>query len=103
MNEPKNHKQAQQPKPCAGCPQEHACRNVWAAENKGPLTATGMVLASLAAFALPLAAAATGAVAGATIGGQDSWHTAAGTLAGLAAGVALGVALVRIIRKRLHV
>ena len=91
------------PEACAGCPQEHACREVWAKSNEGPFTAGGLVLASVVAFLLPLLTAVAGGVL------VRAWAPTAAApwlLAGAAGGLVVGVALARLtmpfLRKHFH-
>ena len=42
---------------CGGCPQKDQCREVWSLENHGPLNSTGLILASVMVFLLPLTTA----------------------------------------------
>ncbi len=44
----------QMPSVCKGCPNEHKCRDVWATPRQGPFSAGGIILASVAAFLLPI-------------------------------------------------
>ena len=44
-------------KECKSCPHTDKCREVWAEENKGPLTSGGLAIFSAIAFLLPIAAA----------------------------------------------
>ena len=78
---------------CSGCPNAHACRDVWGAKNKGPLAPVGLTLGSAAAFLLPLVTAAVcGGVAHVMIE-QDAafpvWDMLAAAV-GLALGAMLG-------------
>lgn len=81
------------PRECQGCPQSHACRDVWSAKNTGPLAPVGLTLGSATAFLFPLL---TAIVAGALARhwGSDG-ETPEPALEALAAlgGLAVGVLL----------
>ena len=44
-------------KECSNCPHTDKCREVWAEENRGPLTSGGLAVCSAVAFLLPIFAA----------------------------------------------
>ena len=95
---------ADQPGACRGCSQQHACRDVWSAANRGPFSPTGLIFASIAAFLLPLLGAAVGAalVAHRNRSSDFTWQMGLAALVGLLLGGSLGALIVHRIRKRSH-
>lgn len=82
---------------CSGCPQSHACRDVWSKRNDGPLRPVGLTLASAAAFLVPLVTAIGGGALAANYwpsSGKAPTGEILGALAGLIVGVLIGWVIV---------
>lgn len=88
---------------CSGCPDAHQCRQVWSLQRPGNLGGISLVLASAAAFLLPvLTAIVAAALTGRYLRSDDHmtlWQAAA-AVSGLIAGALIGWRVVRSINKR---
>ena len=85
---------------CRGCPDAHQCRQVWSLPQRGNLNGARLVLASAAAFLLPVLTALLAAVlVGRYLRSAEYltvWQGAAAAL-GLVAGALIGRRMVRLI------
>ncbi len=90
---------------CAGCIQEDKCREVWSMKNRGPFNSTGLVLASISVFLLPIVTAITAGwlvQAYAASAEVPALWQATAVVGGLGGGVFLAWLIVPLIRKKFH-
>ncbi len=95
-------KERREPESCRGCVQTDMCREVWASENKGPLSPAGLVLASMTAFFVPVLTAIGGGVVAHALW-SEAEHAggiqAGGVVVGLAVGVGLAWLLMPVVKR----
>ncbi|MBI9018338.1 MAG: SoxR reducing system RseC family protein [Phycisphaerae bacterium] len=86
---------------CTGCPNKDMCREVWAEENKGPLSPAGLVLSSIAAFLLPLICAIiAGSLAQKYMHDNSDKIQIVASLGGLIVGVLIAWPIVQLLKNK---
>ena len=86
---------------CSTCPHTDKCREVWSEENRGPLTARGLVVCSATAFLLPIILAIISGVLGSVYGFSEASQILI-SLSGFAVGGVIAAVIVNIAKKRFN-
>ncbi len=84
---------------CSNCPNTDKCREVWAEENRGPLSPGGLAISSVIAFLFPLAVAILAGAVGKTMKVTENMVILY-SLVGLIIGAGVAAVLVKVIKKR---